>query len=543
MVAQTTQSAEEFFTEMILEKSKRKFIETLFTIEDKSRKRMKFLLNPIQEDASNTETGRDIWVKPAQCGFSSYKLAQRLADTLTNPGTNTVLIAYEDFITERLLSKADFYYNNLVQLNIPGFPKVKHDSAYEKTYEFVDQDSGKVLSKSSIYIASARSATAGRAKTIHHLLCDEFAFWVPGAIEKILLPALDRVPGDGTVDIFSTANGKGNSFYTMYKQAKEGRSTFTSHFYPWWMVNEYRIKVDDPRSIGIIKFWSDINNPIFELTEEEARLMLTNKLTYEQIRWRRWKIKEKESLRIGSSDEKARLLFPQEFPEDDVTCFLSAGNQFFDEKLIADIAKTNREPKAQLGTSKIWYQPTDPEVGGARFELAIDPGQGKNTQSSLVVIGWLGPKPIWCARDSGLYLPELTWKKALALANHYNHCKITWEANSHGLAITALARGYRPIYWRKDIVDGQESMEPGWLTTSKNKEYMLTTVHGVLPDLICHDIEFARQMGDTRYGDNDKIEHLGLSDILMSFAVNVVCHEMKPIKRGLVFSRPRWKRR
>jgi len=49
------------------------------------------------------QTGMDIFVKPAQVGFSTERIANRLVDTLTNPGTNTVLVAFEDFVTQRLL--------------------------------------------------------------------------------------------------------------------------------------------------------------------------------------------------------------------------------------------------------------------------------------------------------------------------------------------------------------------------------------------------------------------------------------------------------
>ena len=85
----------------------RRFIESLFVVETKQRKVVPFHYNNIQVDVDSTETGMDIWVKPAQVGFSTERIAKRLKDTLTSPGTNTVLIAYEDFITERLLSKVN----------------------------------------------------------------------------------------------------------------------------------------------------------------------------------------------------------------------------------------------------------------------------------------------------------------------------------------------------------------------------------------------------------------------------------------------------
>ena len=55
----------------------RKFIETLFVVENKARQVIPFRYNDIQNDVDQTETGRDIWVKPAQVGFSTERIAKR----------------------------------------------------------------------------------------------------------------------------------------------------------------------------------------------------------------------------------------------------------------------------------------------------------------------------------------------------------------------------------------------------------------------------------------------------------------------------------
>ena len=537
---------EEFFRPLF--EDKRKFLETLLVIEDKNRKRVPFKLNEIQSQSWTDSTDMDITVKPAQVGFSSYMLARRFIDTVTTPGTNTVLIAYEDFITERLLMKTDFYYNHLAGLRIPGFPKSSHDSSYEKVYEFVDPDTGRVVSKSSIYIASARSKTAARAEVIHHLLADEFAFWVPEAVEKILLPGMDRVPAGGTIDIFSTCNGEGNSFHTMYVAAKQGKSTFKAHFYPWFQHSEYQIKVNDVRTSGLLKFWDDIDKSEFKLLDADELELHENKgLSFDQIRWRRWKIKQKESLMLSqTSAREDKLLFKQEFPEDDVSCFLSAGNMFFDEQLTNKLAATCYPAPHRFGTAQVWYKPDSPEVKNCTFEVSADPGQGKNTDTAINVMAYTPEnRPILCAIDKGRYLPELACHKMVELGMIYNHCKLSWEANSHGLGYAPLLKSYRPIYYREEVnsVTGKPGNVPGWLTTAKNKEYMLNVVHSILPDFTCHSIDLVQQMRGTRYGDNDKIEHLGLSDILMSCAINLVCHSTRKVKRGLIGANNIWSKK
>ena len=182
----------------------------------------------------------------------------------------------------------------------------------------------------------------------------------------------------------------------------------------------------------------------------------------------------------------------------------------------------------------IWEEP----IAGERYKVSIDPGQAKITQSAITVIRFkkdqLGnTKPVYCARDAGLYPPETTAIKAVAISNYYNRAEIVWEANSHGLAITELLKHRRPIYFRKDIISGIVSQVPGWLTTSKNKDYMMHMVARYLPDLECHDVEVAHQLRNHRLV-GDKIEVVGANDILMSLAIALVTYEQNPVRRGMV---------
>ena len=517
----------ESFRALIEDTTRIKFIESLLTIENKDTSVVPFKLNPIQRDALSTASGRDIYVKPGQVGFSSVKLAQRLIDTLVVPGTNTVLVAYEDFITERLLSKVDFFYNHLAGLNIPGFPIVHHNSTYQKTYEF--NVNGRTVSKSSIYIASARSAVAGRAEVIHHLLCDEFAFWVPDAIPRIMVPAMKRVPPNGTIDIFSTPNAEDNSFCAMYKMAKEGKSVFKHHFYPWTQHPEYRIELGDLR---VELYIPETNSKEFPLTVDEE-VLVARGVTYSQIRWRRWSIKELESLsKNGEQSGESRKYFQQEFPEDDVSCFLVAGDMYFDTMTMNQKAAGCYEATHRLGTSHVWFQPID----GQRYVVSIDPGQAKVTMSAITVLTFINGKPVYCARDAGLYSPEVTVEKAKALSQYYNKAMIVWEANGHGLAISVLLHQYRPIYMRKDLVSGQTTLTPGWLTTGgKNgtKHYLMHNLDNMLSDMVVHDLEFVSQCRNIRLSGDDAMS-VGMDDILMSCAIGLICFEQKRARKGLV---------
>ena len=530
----TTANREVDLRELLLDD--KKFIETLLMVDNKSARRVPFKLNRIQNDMIATSTGRDVYVKPAQVGFSSAVIARRFKDAIANPGTNTVLIAYEDFITQRLLLKVDLYANHLALLDIPGFPEIGSNSKFEKTFEF--KKNGRVIATSSFYIASARSFTAGRAETIHHLIADEFAFWPMGATENILMPAMQRVPPDGTVDILSTPNGE-NDFCGIYNRAKGGSSAFTSHFYPWFMHEEYFISVDDPRCK--LKYMSDCCSPEFELTVDEQILFLAHQvdITYDKIRWRRWKIRETESLKQGG---ETRILFGQEFPEDDISCFLAAGDQLFDVTTVNELAATCYPAPFHEQQVCIWYRPEEHH----RYIVNIDPGQAKVSMSAITVLEMTETGIKYCARLSELHLPERSLAKGIMLAKMYNNAVLTWEANSHGLAISALVNKtpeytYNNIYYREDIISGRPSLEMGWFTKGTLKPYMLNRVSGALSNMICHDAEFVQQLRNTRVA-GEKIVHLGASDVLMSTAVGICCWNKTPIQKGCIGTSG-WKKR
>ena len=171
---------------------RRRLIETVVPIESKNRELVPFILNPIQWDMYDTATGRDVHVKPAQVGGTSYLICDGLLDCLMIPGTTAVIISYDEFITGRLLRKAQAFYDNLNN-TVPDLPKLHHKSVAEKTFIFEDS-MGVKRGESSFYIASAQKFSMPRGEPIHFLLLDEFGFWPAGAAEDVFAAAMQRVP-------------------------------------------------------------------------------------------------------------------------------------------------------------------------------------------------------------------------------------------------------------------------------------------------------------------------------------------------------------
>ena len=111
-----------------------------------------------------------------------------------------------------------------------------------------------------------------------------------------------------------------------------------------------------------------------------------------------------ESLRRKGEKQ---TLFPQEFPEDDVSCFMSTGDQYYDVEWIDKMAQTCYDAPHKVGGMNIWYTP----IESKSYMVIVDPGQAKMTQSVISVLTFDKDKfgnivPVWCARDAGWYSTE-----------------------------------------------------------------------------------------------------------------------------------------
>ena len=289
----------------------------LFQIENKRRETIQFDPLAIQQGmlrAIDPEGCRNVILKPSQVGATTCIIGYYLADTLIHKGTTSVIVAFEEFITQRLLTKAQFMYD---QLPDEIKPPMGHTSSHEKTFPSLN---------STMYIGSARAFTFGRGEVIHNFLADEFAFWYNTS--HIMVPVLQRVPPSGRVNVLSTPNGEDNDFARLYKSAKEGRSQWQALFFPWFWHEEYRLEPGHnyalPKDRSKLEF----------LEDAEVKLMEDAGLEEDQIRWRRAKIAE--LMELNRTGESA-LLFPQEFPEDDESCFVVAGDMIYTPDVLADL--------------------------------------------------------------------------------------------------------------------------------------------------------------------------------------------------------------
>ena len=530
-------------------------LETLLEIENKERQLVPFKLNPIQADAIENSSWRDIYVKPGQVGFTSCIAGDFFMDNITINGTVSVIISYDEFSAQRLLLKAKKFHQSL-EKKIPSIPKLDHKSSVELS--FVDKSTGFY---STFYIFSSRSYTIGRGEAIHNLLLDEYAFWELGTHELVFASAMQRVPllAGTKIRIGSTANGEDNPFCEMYRAAKEGfalgagrsRSVYRPHFYPWFIHPEYVMLIDNPFCLD-----GDATYPLKSLDSEELALIkvfhamnLTDEQAHDKIRWRRYKILENRSMkRTGETF----FMFKQEYPEDDESCFVTAGNQAYSPDLIEQKMRdcypapihrafTNKKTGASA-EAQIWYD-VEP---GIPYILSIDPGKGKASESVGQVWHFEdgfedkegkehAPVLRHCATLSGWYDEWEMAEYCKSMGYYYNIAVICPEDN---LDTVSHLRDYPAIYYREDPKTGKGIKALGWQTNTSTKPYMLTELNRNMPDITSHDVRFWSQCKNIRRDPTMKygISVIGADDHHDAGAIAVCCRNVQSVNVGFVGS-------
>ena len=485
------------------------FFEHLIKIDDRNQNLISFKLNPAQEILHDRLTGRDIVIKAGQLGITTFFLARDFKRTITRPGTTSVLVAHEEFLTQRLLSRVNYMYDKLPEVIRTDLGPIKkpirnHDSAHEKSFPELN---------SIFYIGTARAFVFGRGEPIHNFIGSEVAFWPDP--KKILTPTMQRVPLAGSMVLESTPNGEGGEFYEYVQESLDGQGRWTLHQLGWWLEPEYRIPHDASYAIPI---WA--KDRIVNYSQEE--LGLINKTTWddteveERIRWRRVKIAE------------IHELFWQEFFEDISSCFVASNNPYYNIERITEL-RNDCYPTYDIltlsigGDVKVWERPDD-DVENPIYFIAVDPGQGKITTSVATV--WQLIRQTdgsylkrHCATMSGLYDPQTFAPMVIELGYYYKTARIAAERNGHGLAFCAELSNYPNVYRQTDVVSGRETSVIGWATTGAaridnrgTKMYMMSELNHMLWEMECHDIDIIRQIANVRVGADKKLVFLGNGD-------------------------------
>lgn len=376
-------------------------IRHLYHIVDKANQRVLFSPNFAQDMIRNSPKNRRIVLKCRQIGVSTGELLNALDTTIFTENFNTVILAHEDKVIQKLFR----------------IPRRAYDFMDPRIQPVLDRGGG---SKYAMYFPQVGSrisvALEAVGETINWLHISEAALIKDPARIKA---TLECVPLNGIVTYESTPRGLGNLFYKLYNDHDEVHQRF---FFPWYMFPEYTMPV--------------VSKLI--LDDEEKALCIHAKakygiiITQGQIQFRRFK---KATLKEVEGEDGERITFEQEYPEDEVSCFLSSGSKVIDLNVVKQLIDEAGEPLYIKNGIRVYSEPSNKGV----YVMGADTSEGIGKDPSTCVMIDVVEKEV-VATFRGQLKPMEFAEKLMEMTNMYTkpgHIPpyLGVERNNHGHAV------------------------------------------------------------------------------------------------------------
>lgn len=385
-----------------------------------------------QEYWIKNRTPRDIILKPRQIRISTAVMAANAHLLFTSPFQRQTIIANDDETATFLLTTIERFWRNLPDELRPA---TDWKSGCRMRFPGID---------AYVYIDSAKSDTIGIGHGLTTAHLSEFSRWPAKKANQLFADITQTIPsGAGYVTIESTPQGR-NKFWELYNAAKKNEINYKPFFFPWWWVEDY---------------WAPVVGK-FEATKEERLLMDTYQLRPEQIMFRREKIAE------------IKGLFFQEYPENDVDCWLSSDISIIDGDSLRRYYPLIR-PGTEEGNLTIWKD----VIGGHKYMIGVDVASGvaKGDYSVAAVLDVRMNE--YVARLRGRIAPDLFMEQVYKLGMRYSEAEIGVERMGHGHTVIRglMEQNYPKLYHHTDydVMTKQESAQPGWKTSTKTKPMMV----------------------------------------------------------------------
>lgn len=419
-------------------------IRNLYSIINKGGQRVPFRLNSIQTLIRKSSAKRKMILKARQFGVSTESIIDIFDDTCFNMNRTSAIIAHEDDSIKKLFRIVMRAYKFMPEQIRPVLER-GGGSKYEYYFPEIN---------SRIYCD-----LESRSDTVQNLHVSEAAFMKDSSRLKSTLQA---VPMGGRVSIETTPNGIANFFYEDWI---EKESTYEKLFFPWYIFPDYRMP--------LLKK--------IEKTEEELLLVKKAKrlfgvdITDEQIAFRRFK---KAELKTSAFDKK-RVTFEQEYPEDDITCFLSSGESVFDlikvKKLIDQLGDPIREENGVRT-----YKEFDKTK---RYVCGADPAEGIGRDFSVGVMLSIDPLEV-VGIVRGQWKPSDFTKKLIELCEVFARPPeampiLAVERNNHGHAVILALN---EIHNYPNLYVHPQDERLGWKTDSVTRPIMINAFIDAVED-------------------------------------------------------------
>lgn len=424
---------------------------TKLKVVPKDGKPVPLVFNDVQRARAASRTPRDIILKARQQGVTTEELARDLWHFLTRKNAGVCILCQsgnEHKALDDIAKKFGDLVRSLEELGVVIPFRGRPSSTY------FELTTGAVLTIGEAGASAAAAAKKGRAGTLSRLHATEIAYWeYAGQTWNAILECIPD-GGDSEIVIESTANGTAPNverdkrdlknaagpalFAWLYKDAKAGLNGFQPLFFEWFKTSEYRAELEPGEA--------------FAPKDEEETWLVDHGVTPEQIQWRRNKLAKKDA-----------DTFAQEYPKDDVSCFLVSGRTFFDKKanaalILLCVAPAHTVPirgSGAHGEIRFWAFRNP----AATYVVAADTSEGTGGDPCAAHVYERETSRHMATLDG--QLKPIVFAKWLAwLGKAFGKALIGVERNNHGhavlLALAEIER-YSPIFKDRDG-------KLGWLT-------------------------------------------------------------------------------
>ena len=400
---------------------------------------------------------RFLLLKYRQGGFTTLEQARNYHTIVTRPRSKVVTLAHTDDSTTAIFQIAKRMF-----ANDPFRPPSNTVGNARKIH---------LHSDSQFIIATAGGKGVARGLTLQRIHGSEVSQWGSGVnrVAKVQGIMAGLLPGakNGEVVLETTPHGI-EWFALKYKEAKAGKNEWTPIFLPWF---------EDPlnRSVSTSFNAEEIRET---LEEDEKELIAQYNLDYSQIAFRRFQKTEQG------------ILFPQEYPEDDISCFLESGTSYFDQTVVRNRAAYWDKHYKGMGkvfqdggmTVTVWE---DPEPG-EEYVMGSDTSEGlRNSDPNGFGIMHKRTGRQVCDCDGRARPAELT-AMIDKYQKKYNNCMFGIERQNHGHAVLTI--GEREYRWRGHEDGGRcysfSGGKLGWSTDAVSRPIMLNDLSDILNSMV-----------------------------------------------------------
>jgi hypothetical protein len=459
-------------------------------VRDKSGAVVRFRTWPLQKvykekKVQGHEAGftKFLLLKYRRGGFTTFEQAESYRLAVTQRNARCLTLAHTEEQTTEIFRISQRY-----QQNDAHAPRIK-GVGNARRLEFPDMDS--------VYFTATASGNApGRGDTLSRVHGSEVSKWCRGPNQASIVS--DLVSGfteacanpfgeDGEIVMESTPFGVDGWFCPTYREAKKGLNDWMPIFLPWFFDPYNSMHEDQFDEDEIFETMSEEEKSLCEKIAAEYEIVLT----MAQIAWRRAKIRA-----LG-------VLFKQEYPEDDESCFLTSGTAYFPiEYVMQVLERLRRTYERRLVPGGVICIKQRPKKG-RQYVAGSDTSEGiKGGDPSNVCIQdkKTGDFVAWAY---GLWRPEKLGEIGVQLCKNYNNAFWGIERQNHGHAVIqdVKRRGYRNLY----KFDGKRH---GWDTNSATRPVMLDDLRIFIeenPDRV-HDDVFLGECLTFKLQDNGKFE-------------------------------------